>query len=397
MLNDITVLEVADAITGPMAGMLLSDFGAQVIKVEPPEWKRSLEARISRRDDAIFLSVNRGKKSIVLDFMMPDGRKIFEELVKLSDVVLSNYRPSVVKKLGLDYDTLGKINPRIICCNVSGFGLKGKDAERPAYDLVIQAASGMMSVTGAEGTPPVPAGMAIADEKGGIMAVLGILAAYIKLQKEGVGQQVDISMFDNLLLSFSYSAFKYYLTGHVPGQLGSSTSGDKRADFRAYQTKDGYFVVGSGRGNDKWRIFCKTIGQEEMGMESLYDSYEKRVKEETRINLEEIFEPIFRTKTTNQWMALFSDADIPCAPVNSLDKALQQAEAQERGLIVNYPLPLGGTGKGISNPVKVGTTENLNPPPRIGEHTKDVLTDRLKYSESKIAQLAGEKVIFLGD
>ena len=397
MLNDLVVLEVADAITGPMAGMLLSDFGARVIKVEPPEWRRSLESRISRRDDAIFLSVNRGKKSIVLDFVEPEGRKIFEALVKLSDVVLSNYRPSVVKKLGLDYETLGKINPRILCCNVSGFGIEGKDIERPAYDLVIQAVSGMMSVTGAEGTPPAPAGMAIADEKGGIMATLGILAAYIKLQQDGVGRQIDISMFDNLLLSFSYSAFKYYATGMVPGQLGSSTSGDKRADFRAYQTHDGHFVVASGRGNDKWRTFCKTIGLEAMGMDPLYDSYEKRVREETRLELERIFEPIFRTKTMEQWEALFSEADIPCAPVNTLDKALEKAEAQNRGIIVDFPLPLGGTGRSVGNPVKVGTTPNLSSPPRFGEHTKDVLMDRLKLSESHIAELAENKIIFLAE
>jgi crotonobetainyl-CoA:carnitine CoA-transferase CaiB-like acyl-CoA transferase len=333
---------------------------------------------------------------MVLDFLMPEGRHTFEELVNLSDVVLSNYRPAVVRKLGLEYATLGKINPRIICCNISGYGLEGKDIERPAYDLVIQAVSGMMSVTGAEGTPPVPAGMAIADEKGGIMATLGILAAYIKRQQDGRGQQVDISMFDNLLLSFSYSAFKYYSTGHVPGQLGSSTSGDKRADFRAYQTKDGYFVVGSGRGNDKWRTFCRVLGLNELGMEPRYDTYEKRIRDDARTKLERIFEPVFRTKTTGEWETLFSEADIPCAPVNSLDRALAKAEAQNRGMILEYPLPSGGTGRGIASPVKIGTVENLNPPPRFGEHTKDILTHRLNYSEARIQELAEKKVIVLG-
>ena len=141
---------------------------------------------------------------MVLDFINPEGRKIFEGLVERADVVLSNYPPSVVKKLGLDYDTLGKINPRIICCNISGYGLKGNDIERPAYDLAIQAVSGLMSVTGEEGGSPIPTGQSPVDEKGGIMAALGILAAYIKLQKEGAGRQVDISMFDNSLLLYPF-------------------------------------------------------------------------------------------------------------------------------------------------------------------------------------------------
>jgi crotonobetainyl-CoA:carnitine CoA-transferase CaiB-like acyl-CoA transferase len=370
--------------------------GANVIKVEPPEWKRSLRVRIARRDESVFLSYNRGKKSIVLDLTLPEGRNVFEELVKLSDVVLSNYPPSVVKKLGLAYETLGRINPRIICCNISGYGLEGNNVERPAYDLAIQAASGIMSVTGEEGNPPVRAGIAIADVKGGIMGAYGILAAYIRRQKEGTGQQVDISMFDNILLNFSYSAMKYYATGEVPGPVGASSSAGKRADYREYETKDGHIVVASGRGEEKWRSFCKAIGKEQVAVNPEFDSYEKRIKVENRMKIEQLFEPVFRTKTSREWVAQLADFHIPCAPVNTLDKVLLEAENQGRGMIVSYPLPSGETGKAIGNPVKVGPTENLNPPPQLGEHTKEILSNKLNYSETEISELAEAKAIFLG-
>ena len=264
---------------------MLADFGANVIKIEPPEWKRSLAARMARRNDPIFLAGNRGKKSAVLDMTLPQGREVFEGLVKKADVVLSNFRPSVVRKLGLDYETLGKVNPRIICCNISGFGLKGKGVERPAYELAIQALSGVMSVTGEEGERPVRAGLPIADEKGGMMAVVGILAACLKRQKDGQGQQVDISMFDNMIHSFSINALHYYATGELPGPAGSYSSAAKRAEYRAYETKDSYIVIATGRGEDKWQALCKLLGQEELGTDPRYNSFGKRIRDEVRMAL----------------------------------------------------------------------------------------------------------------
>jgi CoA:oxalate CoA-transferase len=396
MLEDLTVLEVADAMTGPLCGLFLSDLGAHVIKIEPPEWKRTLEVRVARRDDPGFLSWNRGKKSVVLDLIAPRGRKIFEGLVSKSDVVLSNNPPSVVKKLGLDYETLNTINPRIICCNVSGYGLTGKNVERPAYDLAIQAVSGVMSVTGEKGSKtPVRAGIPVADGNGGILATLGILAAYISRQKEGKGQQVDISMFDCLLPYFSHSALDYYLTGTIPGPIGSYASTMKRADYRAYQTKDGHIVVASGRGEDKWQAFCKALGKAELGKDSRFDSFKKRITEKARVELEQIFESIFRTKTAEEWLKIFSNADIPNAPINTLDKVLKEAEDQGRGMVINFSLPSGQIVKGIGNPLKMGVPENVNAPPRFGEHTKEVLTKVLNYNEEAILELAKDKVIFL--
>jgi CoA:oxalate CoA-transferase len=397
MLEDTVVLEVADALTGPVAGLLLSDLGAKVIKIEPPEWKRSLEVRIARRDEPLFLCYNRGKKSVVIDLASPEGKGVFKELVKQSDIVLSNYPPSVVRKLGLGYDTLGKINPQIICCNISGYGLEGNNVERPAYDLAIQAVSGIMSVTGEVGGPPVRTGIPVADVKGGIMAGFGILAAYIRRQKEGVGQQVDISMFDNILLDFSYAAMRYYSTGKVPGPVGSSSSAGKRAEYRAYETKDGHIVIAAGRGEDKWQNFCRAVGKNEFAADPRFDSFEKRTEDENRIKIERSFEPEFRARSTREWMTRLSNADIPCAPVNTLDKVLQEAENQGRGMIVEFPLPSGGSGKAVGNPLKVGPEENLGAPPRFGEHTKAVLTDMLKYDESRISELAGQKAIFIED
>jgi len=397
MLGDMIVLEVADYWTGPLAGLMLSDFGAKVIKIEPPEWKRSLVVRIARRSDSLFLAGNRGKRNLVLDLTLPKGREIFEQLVGKADVVISNYPPPVMKKLGLDYETLGQINPRLICCNISGYGIKGKDVDRPAFELAIQATSGVMSVTGEEGGPPVRAGVAILDEKGGIFATLGILAAYISRQKDDKGRQIDISMFDNALLSFSYNVIDYFKTGEVPGPVGSGSTAGKRADYQAYQTKDGYIVIASGRGEDKWRDLCKTLGREELAIDSRFNSYNKRIEDKNRFEIEETFKPILKTKTNEEWLKLLSEVDIPCAPVNTLDKAIQEAEAQERGMIIDFPLPSGNMTKGVGNPIKVGIKENLNPPPRFGQYTREVLMELLNYSEEKISELAKEKVIFMED
>lgn len=396
MLEDMVVLEVADVWTGPLAGLMLADFGATVIKVEPPEWKRPLEVRIAQRDDPLFLAGNRGKRSMVLDMTLPQGREIFARMATKADVVLSNFPPGVVRKLQLDYDTLGKVNPRLICCNVSGFGLKGKDIDRPAFELAIQAISGVMSVTGEEGRLPVRCGVSMADEKGGIFATLGILAAYISREKDGKGRQIDISMFDNLLLNFAFTAVDYFMTGRVPGPVGSGAPTNKRADYRCYATKDGYIVIASGRGDDKWRALCKTVGKEELGTDPQFDSYDKRIVEESRLKLEQVFEPILKTRTSSEWISLLSAVDIPCAPVNRLDQVLRDAEAQGRDMVISFPLPLGGTTKGIGNPVKVGTKENLTQPPRLGQHTVEVLKEMLDYSDEKISELAKAKVVFLG-
>ncbi len=252
-----------------------------------------------------------------------------------------------------------------------------------------------MSVTGEEGRAPVRPGIAIADEKAGLLATLGILAAYILLQKEGRGRQIDISMFDSLLLSFSFKVVDYYLTGKVPGPVGSYSTSAKRADYRCYPTKDGYIVIASGRGEDKWRALCKALGKEELARDPRFDSYDKRIDGEARVILEQIFEPIISIKTTQEWLTLLSAVDIPCAPVNTLDKAIQEAEAQGRGMIVSFPIPSGQMVTGVGNPLKVGIKENLNRPPRFGEHTKEVLTEVLNYSEERILELAKAKVIFL--
>lgn len=396
MLEDLLVLELTDVWSGPIGGLLLSDLGARIVKIEPPEWKRPLAARMAQRDDWLFLALNRGKRSVVLDLTLPQGRKTFEGLVGKADAVLSNYPPSVVKKLGLDYTSLSRANERIICCNISGYGLQGKDLERPAYDLAIQAVSGVLSVTGEEGRAPVRAGIPLADQEAAMVAVFGILAAYIGLQKSGKGRQVDISMFDTMLLSFAHNAVDYYLSGRIPKPCGTYPTTRKRADYRAYETKDGYVVIANGRDNDKWRDVCNALGMPELGTDPRFATYDKRVTDTARVYLEEIFEPLFKTKTMDEWAKLLSAIDIPCTPVNSLDRALHDAENQGREMIVSFPAPLGGTVKGVGNPVKLGVKENLNPPPRLGEHTREVLKELLDYSDDRIAGLAKEKVIFLG-
>lgn len=392
MIEGMIVLEIADAWSGPTCGLLLSDLGAEVIKLEPPVWKRPLEVRAARRDDPVFLAANRGKKSVGLDVTLAPGKRVFEDLVRKADVVLTNSPPSVVKKLGFGYEALAQVNPRIICCNISGHGLVGEDVERPAYDMVIQAVSGVMSVTGGEGNVPIPAGILVADERGGIMAALGILAAYISREKDGKGRQVDVSMVNNLLFSFSREVVDYDLRGRT-GRVLPYEQTRKRADYRAYQTADGYIAITSGRGQEKWQALCRVLGVPEVGLDSRFDSYEKRITPEVRIEAERIVEPLFRKKATAEWLPLLAAVDIPCARVNTMHDAVMDAE--KRGMTVKVELPTGGFFQSMGCPLNPRVKETLPAPPRFGQHSREILRGLLGYSDERVRALAEDRAIIL--
>lgn len=386
------VLEIADAWSGPTAGLLLSDFGAQVIKLEPPIWKRPLEVRAARRDDPVFLAANRGKKSVGLDITSPAGRVVFEDLVSKADILLCNNPPSVVKKLGLDYATLGQVNPAIICCNISGYGLEGEGVERPAYDMVIQAVAGVMSVTGGEDTDPIPAGILVADERSGIMAALAILAAYIARLSDGKGRQLDVSMAANLQFSYSREIIDYHLRGRQ-GAILPYEQTRKRADYASYPTRDGHLVITAGRGQDKWQALCTALGRPELGTDERFDSYEKRITPEIRKEAEAVMRPIFRTRETAEWLQALAAIGIPCARVNTLQDVA--AEAEKSGMIVNFELPTGGVAQTMGSPFTPGVKETLAPPPRYGQHSESVLQELLGYEAEKIRVLAQGKAVML--
>ncbi|MFA7270771.1 MAG: CoA transferase [Sterolibacterium sp.] len=392
MLDEMVVLEIADAWSGPTGGLLLADLGAQVIKVEPPVWKRPLEVRAARRDDPVFLAGNRGKKSVSVDITMPEGKGVLHDLARKADVMLTNSPPSVLKKLGLDYDTLGKINPRIICCNISGFGLVGEGVERPAYDMAIQAVAGVMSLTGGVGKTPIPSGILIGDERGGIMAVLGILAAYISCLKDGKGRQIDVSMVNNLLFSYSREVVDFSLRGKQ-GSVLSYEQTRKRADYRAYQTKNGHIAITAGRGQEKWQAVCRVAGKPEMGTDPRFGSFDKRITPEIREEGERELTEAFLAKTTEEWIDLLSAADIPCARVNTLHEAVMDAE--KLGMIVTAEAPNGGTYESMGCPLNPGVKGVVRGAPRFGQHSKEILSGLLGYSEGQIKTLAEEKAIVL--
>lgn len=224
------------------------------------------------------------------------------------------------------------------------------------------------------------------------MAAMGILAAILSREKNKVGRQIDISMLDNLLYSYSRELIDYHLRGKA-GRIRPYTSSRKRADYRAFETADGYLVVTGGRGEDKWQAFCRVVGREELGTDSRFDSYDKRITDKARIELEGILETIFRTKSTAEWQSLLSAADIPCAPVNTLETAILEAEA--KGKVVSFPLPSGGTAGCMRNPLMLGVDITVNSPPRLGEHSRDVLAGLLGYSEEKVRKLVDNRVVVL--
>lgn len=375
-LAGVRVLDVSQVMAGPYACMLLGDLGADVVKIEPPgagdQTRGAMGFKMKGSDSMGFLNMNRNKRSVVLDLKTDAGREAFHKLAETADILLENYRPGVVRKLGVDYDTLRAINPRLIYASISGFGQSGPWADRPGFDLMAQAMSGVMSVTGHPGMPPVKAGVPVADIGCALFATYAILSAYIGRGRTGEGQYIDASLFDAALAFSVWDTSDYWGTGKLPGPVG--TSNKMSAPYQAVRSKDGYFVMGAT--NQKlWRLLCETLGRPELLDDPRFHDNTSRLRNR-EILIEEL-ERTFVTRTSEEWEGVLLAVGIPAGRMGTYPEAFDSEHGRHRQMRIEVPHPVEGSVPNIGFPVKLmGTPQRVRRhPPLLGEHTESILRE----------------------
>jgi crotonobetainyl-CoA:carnitine CoA-transferase CaiB-like acyl-CoA transferase len=391
-LANIRILDLTLIMAGPYCTLILADLGAEVIKIEKPgsgDGARGVPPYFFEGESAYFIAMNRNKQSMTLDLKTGKGREIFYELAKNSDVVIDNFRPGVVKKLGVDYDTLKKINPRIICCSISGYGQTGPLNDRPAFDLIIQARGGIMSYTGEPGQMPARMGAPMGDLAGGLFAANGIMAALYQREHTGQGQFIDISLLDCQISLLTYRGQYYFVGDEIAKPVGSGHTSIH--PIGAFKTKTFDIVIDC----NTQKIFaklCETIGAPEMAEDPKFNSRENRLK--NKEELYNILENTFLTKTGEEWLELL-DRRIAISPINTIDKALSDPQVLSRNMVAEADYGDGNTIKILGNPIKMsGSGEDVfKAPPRLGEDTKRILTDLLSYSPEQIEKLREQEIV----
>lgn len=373
-LSNLRVLDVSQIMAGPFCCMLLGDMGADVIKVEPPgvgdQTRRAMGFRLKGDDSGGFLALNRNKRSIELNLKNPAGLEAFYELVKGADILVENNRPGVVDRLRIDYATLKKINPRLVYASISGFGQTGPWAKRPGLDLIAQAMSGVMSVMGHAGQPPVKGSVPIADLGAGLFAVYGILSAVLGRQRSGEGQYIDASLFETALGLSVWESAEYWGTGKVPVPIGSANR--MSAPYQAVRAADRYFVIGAA--NQKlWQSLCQVIERKDLLDDPRFLTNVERLR--NRVVLIEEIEKSFAARPAEEWVEALLAVGVPAAPIYDYAEALVSEQAQAREMVLEIEHPVEGTVKSLGFPVKLsGTPQQVRyPAPLLGEHTDQVL------------------------
>ncbi|MCX7245539.1 MAG: CoA transferase [Burkholderiales bacterium] len=375
-LAGVRVLDVSQVMAGPYSCMLLADLGADVIKIEPPgtgdQTRGAMGFKMKGSDSMGFLNMNRNKRSVALNLKSKAGRDIFLRLVKTADILVENYRPGVMKKLGIDYAVLQKINPALIYASISGFGQTGPWADRPGFDLMAQAMSGVMSVTGYPDGPPVKAGVPVADIGCALFATYAILAAYIGRTKSGEGQFIDASLFDAALAFSIWDTAQYWGTGVEPYKLG--TANHMSAPYQAMKSADGYFVMGAT--NQKlWGLLCDTINRTDLLHDARFITNPLRLA--NRLELVTELEKTFITRSSTEWVEMLLAEGIPAGPINTYPEAFNSAHGVHRQMRIELDHPIEGKVPNIGFPVKLsGTPQQVRMhPPLLGEHTATILAE----------------------
>ncbi len=391
-LQGVRILELGQIIAGTYGSQVLSDLGAEVIKVEAPEGDLGRNPSVApyRGASGLFLTFNRNKRSIVINLKTDAGREVFYELVKVSDVVVDNFRTDVLERLKVDYGVLSRINPRIVQCSVTGFGTGGAYKHYPALDIIIQAISGHMAITGEPGRPPARVGVPLGDLSGGIFSCKGILAALFARERTGKGARVEISMFDAMLNLLSYMGTMWLTNGELPQPPGSGH--DYTVPWQAFSAKDGYVVIAT-REENFWRKLCELLEDPALADDPRFVSNANRVKHKDI--LVPRLETIFRRRTVSDWLERLRAAGVPAAPVNHFDRAFAEPPVAEREMIVEYDHPDVGKVRLPGNPVKVSGMPGTisKPAPRLGEHTDQVLREVLSLTAEQIVELRQQGAI----
>lgn len=384
-LSGIKVLDLTWVLSGPYASMVLCDLGADVIKVERPPFgdvARTTGPHIDG-ESSYFFSINRGKRSMMLDLKRPEGRDLFLRLVEKVDVVMENFTPGSMDALGLGYDALSARNPRLVYAATSGFGQTGPDRLRPALDIVVQGIGGVMSITGEPGGRPVRPGLSLGDIAAGLYTAIGILAAIQERERSGKGQFVDISMLDCQIAILENAFARYFATGQPPQPLG--TRHPLATPFQAFPTKDGYLVLALAFGTENaWAVFCGLIGRTDLIDDPRFATPALRTRNHS--DLEPIINERMVTRTTAEWLAEFESAGFPCGPLNTIPEAANYPQVLAREMLVDVESERGNKLRISNSPLKLSRTPGRiqGGPPRAGRDTRRVLRDLLGLSDAEV-------------
>jgi len=386
-LAGLTILDLSRVLSGPYCTMLAADMGARVIKIEHPERgddTRAWGPPFLAGESAFYLSIYRNKESVAIDFKTPLGRKALDELIARADVLVENFRPGTLDRLGLGYNDLQVRYPRLIYASISGFGLSGPRREEAGYDAVAQAEGGLMSITGAPDGPAVRLGVAIADIAAGMFAFQGILLALISRAQRDRGQHVDVSLLDSVAALLTYQAARYFATGIAPARSGNRHM--TIAPYDTFEMRDGVLVLAIGT-DAQWRTFCTTLARADLAADSRFATNAQRVDrfDELRPLVSDTLAPY----RLNQAVELLRDAGVPCGAVRSIAEALDDPQIIARAMIEEIDHPAIGPLKLLGLPVKLSATPGgvHRPPPRLGEHTRAVLSGDLGWSAEDVARV----------
>ncbi|HTS84172.1 MAG TPA: CoA transferase [Usitatibacter sp.] len=385
-LEGIKVVELAQIMAGPTCGMLLADMGADVIKVEKlpgGDDTRAYAEPAINGESAPFMILNRNKRGIAVNLKKPGGLEVVKKLLAGADVVTENYRKGTLEKLGLGYDVLERLNPRLVYCAVSGYGRTGPYADKGGFDLIAQGFAGIMSITGEPGGPPVKSGTSIADINAGILAALGIVSALVARSTTGRGQVVETSLMEAAIQQTYWHASIFFATGVNPGPTGSAHL--LTAPYQAFPTRDGWINVG-GANQANWERVVKVIGAPELAADARFATNVDRMK--NLVALVPLIGDRLRMKTSAEWLAAFDAEGVPAGPVNRIGDMLSDPQVLARDMVIEVDHPKAGRVKALGNPIKFSATpgEAKRAAPLLGEHTREVL-ESLGYSAAQIAKL----------
>lgn len=394
LLENICVIDLTRVLAGPYCTMMLGDLGADIIKIEVPG--RGDDTRhwgppfTKGGESAYYLSANRNKRSMTLNLKSEEGLEILKKLIAKGDVLVDNFKTGTLSRWGLDYETLQKIRPGLIYCTVTGYGYTGPYSSRPGYDLIVQATGGFMSITGPENGDPSRAGVAIADISTGMFAANAILAALYSREQTGKGQRIDMSLLDSQVALLSYAATNYFVSGSITNRLGNAHP--NIVPYQSFKARDMHFVLAVG--NDKqWEIFCKSINKPEWIDDEKYSTNALRVN--NRKQLIDQLSKLFATQNAGYWLEIFDKVGLPSGPINELDKVFENEQIKSREMQIELPHSIDNKVTLLNSPIKIPTspTKTHKAPPTLGEHTEEILKEKIGLDQDTVAKLRDEGIL----
>lgn len=390
-LDDLVVVDATQALVGPMASQTLGDLGADVIKIERPghgDLTRTYSPQYGDELSAYFVSLNRNKRSVTLDLTSDEGQAVLHDLVEDADVFIQNFSPGKDEEFGADRDTLTGLNEELVYCDVSGYGQESPYADEKSFDIILQGETGMMSVTGTE-DQPARVGISISDISGAMTATYSIMTALYHRERTGEGQYIDLALMDTSFQFLLYHVTNFFATGENPSRMG--TRHPSLMPYQAFETSDSYVVVGV-ISEHHWPNFCRAVGQEEWLDEERYATFTDRV--ENRADLDAMLDEIFAELTTEEWLDVLEEHDVPCTPVNSVGDLVDDPHIEQKGMVTEMEHDELGTFKSPANPVNFSSlsADANEAPPRLGEHTDEVLSE-LGYDSEARERLRNDGVV----